>query len=372
MAWHVLTSTYFDLERFRSDRRNDLTPEHLVTMIAGDLEATLHLPLESTAGRPALRDRFGALFYGRPHNWELARRVKKTMVPGDQVYATGDDAGVPLALLCVLSGSRSIPVATNMTDPARFRSRAIGCFLSLALDRFLVLLPTQTQVNEVRKSRGWRRSIAVSIDSQTDTRFFRPSDDVKLAKERPLIVSCGAEQRDYQVLADALGTEDVDVRVCLASPNLNAKTRITIPDPIPSNFEIRHYSFADLRQLYQTADVVVVPLLENRYSAGLTTILEAAACGAPVIATDSAGLIGSMINRGLLVGVPPANSVALREAVLDDLANPVRATERARNARHTVVDELSSTRYRMRLERLLRSLIGDTPVPLGDVEATAV
>ena len=88
-----------------------------------------------------------------------------------------------------------------------------------------------------------------------------------------------------------------------------------------------HLDSTQLRELYSTADVSLVP--SRREPFGLVAI-EALACGCPVIATNQGGLT-DIINDdvGTLVGVEDANGLA--EAIYKELHHPDR-TQRGKNA----------------------------------------
>lgn len=356
-VWRLVTSTYFDFEMIESQRAADRLPEHLVPLIAADLGADIHQPRSlEERGRPALVDRLGALIYGEPQHWETARRLRRVLERDDRVLASGCDAGVPVALVAIATGRRRMPLAFTMIDPTRTRSRIVSRFLALLMTRLVIFVPAAQQVEALRAGVGRRLVDVAVLGAQTDPAFFRPADPPAAQPVRPLVVGCGAEQRDYALLAEATANLDLDVRVCLASPNLSASTRYTMPSVPPDNFHVDYYSFAELRSLYQRSQMVVVPLLDNPYSAGLTTILEAVACGRPVVTTRSVGVINELIDGDLIIGVEPGDEDGLRAAIADVLARPEPARERAGRAHQHLIENLSSDRYRQNLRQALTAL----------------
>jgi len=88
-----------------------------------------------------------------------------------------------------------------------------------------------------------------------------------------------------------------------------------------------HLDVKQLRDLYSTADVCVVP--SRREPFGLVAI-EALACGAPVIATNQGGL-PDIIDDDVGALVPVEDAAALSAAIVRELYRPDRA-ERGRNA----------------------------------------
>ena len=349
MAWHVLASSPFDVADFESKSKSDEKPEHLLPVIAERLGAPVHQPEPE---KVTVLDRLGAVVYGQPQHWAQARSVYRQLHRGDAVFSVGCDAGVPLALLCGL-GRKDVSFAIGFADPRRTRSRYLGWAVALLVKRLLVIVAIDQMATDVRHSFGRRAEDVFVLEGAIDCKFFRPSEG-RTDNLKPLIVSCGAEQRDYVTMARALDGLEVDAKVCFASPNLSGKTRFTKPDPIPNWMEFRYFDFTALRDLYQRADVTVIPLLENRYSAGLTSFLEAVACGSPIVVTESPGIIQSFIDQGLVVGVPTGDEQALHTAVAKVLENPEAARSRADEARRHLIARYSSTRFLERLDQVLQ------------------
>ncbi|OQW30922.1 MAG: glycosyl transferase family 1 [Nitrospira sp. SG-bin1] len=96
----------------------------------------------------------------------------------------------------------------------------------------------------------------------------------------------------------------------------------------------------DMPMVFGNAAIVVLP----SYREGLpVSLLEAAACGKPIIATDVPGcreVVRHRIN-GLLV--PPRNAVALADAIVMLLMSPQLRSELGCRGREIVVKEFSST-----------------------------
>ena len=348
MAWHVLSSTSFDFDRFARESKADTLPHHLLPLIAERLDADIHQPDDA---KPSLLDRLGGFVYAGPSHWRLARRVYGLLDDGDSVYTAGCDSGIPLALLCGLR-RRPVSFAIAFADPTRRRSRVLIQILLLLSVRLTAIVTTEDQARQVREVFGARIGSVHAIEGQTDCNFFRPADE-PVDNEPALVAGCGVEQRDYATMAAALEGLPVEATVCFVSPNRTAKTRFTMPDPVPANIDFRHLEFLELRRLYQEADLLVLPLLENRYSAGLTTLFEAIACGAPVVVTESPGTIQTLIDDELVLGVPVGDSTAMRAAIRQILDDPPAAARRTVDARARVLQRFSAASYLDRLERVL-------------------
>ena len=85
----------------------------------------------------------------------------------------------------------------------------------------------------------------------------------------------------------------------------------------------RRYDYAGLRDLYASSTMIVVPVYETDFQAGMTTILEAMAMGKPLIATRTTGQSDWLID-GVTNGlcVPPGVVDALRYSIERLLTDP--------------------------------------------------
>lgn len=356
MGWHVLSSTNFDFDRFARESEADTLPHHLLPKIAERLGARIHQP-DADAG--TLFDRLASRIYGRPEHWALARKVYRQLEDGDAVYAAGCDIGIPLALLCAVR-RRNVRFAVAFIHPGRTRTKILGWVLALTSLTLTAVVTTNDQADALKKSFGRRLAGVHAIHGQTDCDFFRPAE-TRTTNSRPLIASCGVEQRDYATMSTALADADVQAVVCFASPNRTSKTRYTMPSEVSPNFEFELLEFADLRNLYQRADLVVLPLLYNQYSAGLTTLFEAIACGAPVVVTETPGMIEELVGEGLVVGVPVGDTEAMGQAVEEVLSEPEVALARAERARKVVLERYSATSFLDLIQGILVEV--ESPLP---------
>jgi glycogen(starch) synthase len=93
---------------------------------------------------------------------------------------------------------------------------------------------------------------------------------------------------------------------------------------------VGHLSDRELRATLAAADAVVLP---SRYEPFGIVALEAAAAGAPLVASAAGGLAEVVVDGRTGVSFPPGNVAALAEAVHTVLADPAAARVRARAAR---------------------------------------
>lgn len=343
-ARFIVTSSAFDFDAFRARRAADVGPGHAMDALAQCLGAEIVQPDSTSARR---RDRLGSFITGQPQHWALARTLASSLKTGDLVYAAGDDSGLPIGLLAA-ARRRKIKLAIFYSAPNRPRARLLTKLVArLGID-LLPIAGADDKVASLTDLGLPRKGLLAS--EQTDAGFFRPERGPtergeSEAAPTPVVTSCGLEQRDYATMVDALDGLDVDIKICAVSPNFTSDTVVAMPETVPDNLEMRRFEFAELRALYQGAAVTVIPLLENHYSAGMTTMMEAIACGSPVVITANPGLASDFAEQDLVIGVPPGDPSAMRAAVADVLDDPVVARERAKRARAFVLRNHSSTRY---------------------------
>lgn len=168
------------------------------------------------------------------------------------------------------------------------------------------------------------------IPHGVDTDFFRPPE-----AERPglsgsnqgfRLLAVGHWLRDYDAAFAAmrrLAEEAPDLTLDVVCPaELNHK--------LPDNVTLRSgLSDEELRALYQEADALFMPLKDATAN---NAILEAMACGLPVISTDVGG-VAEAVGPAAAVMAPPGDVDALCAALRDLRGDPMRRRAMGRAAR---------------------------------------
>jgi glycosyltransferase involved in cell wall biosynthesis len=113
-------------------------------------------------------------------------------------------------------------------------------------------------------------------------------------------------------------------------------------------------SSVELRDLYRNAAVVVVPLMNVDWPAGVTSLFEAQACGRPVVVSASEGILDSL-EPGTALVVPCGDAKALREAVLRLIANPAEAAALARAGHESVLRDRTLDQFVARITETCRA-----------------
>jgi glycosyltransferase involved in cell wall biosynthesis len=322
---HIVLGRSLNLANIHRDALEALSPDHNMWMLSQRWQATVHTPDQETISP---LDKLGAKLMGTPTQWALARRLAKTLTAADSVYCTGEDVGFPLAALLARKPDRpkiSLCVHNVARPKAKLFFQLFG--LGSVIHRYAIVAPRQ--LHFLRDSLGVPESNLAQLPDQTDTNFFKPGlPTPNFRGDRSLIVSVGLEQRDYRTLAAATHSLPIDVKISGFSSDAKALAN-SFPEVLPANMEQRFYSWPDLLALYRSASLVVVSLHENRYLAGITTIMEAMACRRPVIVTATEGLGEYAHLPGILTQVQPGDSAGLQRAIQDALAHPERTEEQA-------------------------------------------
>jgi glycosyltransferase involved in cell wall biosynthesis len=294
----------------------------------------------------------------------------------DAILTDGEHIGIPLAALLKLARARVAHVTIGHRITAS-KKRPFFRWLKVQTHISRIALHARAQFELGTQELGIPAAKLALVPYQVDTDFWCPQP---VAEER-VICSAGLEFRDYPTLMNAV--EGLDVQVVIGAASHWSKRRNTAEKVVqPSNVVVDKFDYLALRQQYARSAVVVVPLDDTDFQAGVTTILEAMAMGKPVIVTHSRGQTdvvedrravtrGSSprerpqsLFRGLAesVGVevepsgfyvPPSDPEALRRAIVYMLDHP-DARQRLGAAGRRMVSKLATVdQYADRLYQLV-------------------
>jgi glycosyltransferase involved in cell wall biosynthesis len=239
----------------------------------------------------------------------------------DAILTDGEHIGLPLGFLLKLSRSRTAHVT-------------IGHRLSAPKKRaFFRRLGVHTHIQRIAVHSTLQRDIAINelgipaeqvhvVPYQVDPDYWRPQPGVD---EERLVVSAGLEHRDYPTLFRAV--DGMDARVVIGAASHWSRQRNTAEGPgLPSNVEVGSFGYLALRDLYARAAVVVVPLFDVDFQAGVTTILEAMAMGKPVVVTHTQGQFDVVEDRRAATrgSLPRIRPVSLLRAMAREAGEDVK------------------------------------------------
>lgn len=267
----------------------------------------------------------------------------------DAVLSDSEHVGIPLGLL-MAAGRKQIPhlvIGHHLTS--RFKPALLRLTNGPGITRFV--LHSTLQRDAVTRL-GIRADRLTLLPYHADIDFWHPQGT---PGDPSLVVAAGREHRDYATLASATGDLRARVVVGLGSRHSPGSSCL-LPAQFPANHATGFLDHASLREAYDAAAVVVVPLQDNDFQAGVTTLLEAMAMGKAIVVTATAGmreLIDDGVN-GLLV--PPGSAAAMRESIQLLLDNPKKREALAKNARETAMARFSLEAYAAELAAQLSEL----------------
>lgn len=350
MKYHLALGSSLDLESINREAQLGKRPRHIMWNLSRVLGAAVH----TLRDEPILPvDRLRARVISLPEHWALARKLAKQLHGEDVVYCNGEDIGLPLAILCGAKPNRP-KIISFFHSANRLRVRATLKFFRLEEKIDIFVSNAESQFNQLRQTLCLPESRFFYLSEQTDVRFFCPGP-VSVGKPRPIIASAGLEWRDYKILAAATADLDLDVKISGFSRDARPLAK-SFPKTMPANMTRRYYEWTELVQLYRDADIVVVSLFKGDASSGVTTLIEAMACGRPVIATQTKGLADYLQTPGTVIPVAPGDLKGLKAAIAHLLNTPQVAEEQAKHAYEMVSEHHNSEQYVEKLTALLRSV----------------
>ncbi len=126
---------------------------------------------------------------------------------------------------------------------------------------------------------------------------------------------------------------------------------------------------ADTAPYYRAMDLMVLPSWREGFP---NVVLEAAACGIPVITTVSTGSRDSVVPEVTGLLIPRGNPVAIREAVLRLLRNPIRRRLMGLAARAWVLEHYPHERVLGLVTAYYKSLLRPRVSAILPIEVTAL
>jgi glycosyltransferase involved in cell wall biosynthesis len=274
----------------------------------------------------------------------------------DVVLSDGEHVGIPLALAMRARRSTTphLVIGHHLGNPRKapiFR----WAKAHRRMDRVLVHSPNQI---ELLQRLGFSRRQLHLVSYGVDTEYWAPGS---CPEDADLILSTGRDHRDHQTLIDAVaGTARLFVTDNSAhSPQAHRRG----PQAWPDWVERRALSHLELRDRYDRATVVVVPLLPAQYPFGISSLLEAMSMAKPVVVSDTEGLRGIVEHERTGLVVPPGDPIALRRAVRYLLEDAQAREDLGRSARAAVLERFSLDQFVDELARHFDELAGTSRAP---------
>jgi glycosyltransferase involved in cell wall biosynthesis len=253
----------------------------------------------------------------------------------DVVFSDGEHVGIPMAL-AMLATSRSRPhlvVGHNVLRSSKrhlirmlARDKAISC----------IVVHSREQLHRLTAEVGLSPTRVTFIPYGIDTDFWRPLP----VEEEALVLSPGRERRDHHTLSEACqGLRETVFITGASAHSPHAKHR----EPVawPSNFARGAVDYAKLRDLYARSRVVVIPLLDSGFAAGITTLLEAMAMGKAVVVTGTPAMTEVVQEDKTALVVRPGDPGQMQQAIRYLIAHPEVRERMGQRARKVVGQQYS-------------------------------
>ncbi|MBV7332999.1 glycosyltransferase family 4 protein [Chloroflexi bacterium TSY] len=253
------------------------------------------------------------------------------------VYSTSEKLAIPWAILSSIIKAEQPHIVMAHRLSSSFKKQFFRMW-PIHKTFSHVISNSHAQIDYAVNRLGLPESRADFVYHNVDQQFFRPlALDVE-----DFILTVGLEQRDYELLFQALTGTNIRLVVVASSPwstrgiDIASTANVTV---------LSHIPYTELRSLYARARLVVVPLFDIDYAAGSTTLLEAMAMGKSVIVTQTKGIADYVIHDETGVYVPPADANALREAILSLWHCPIKQHRLSMNARQVVEESMNIDVY---------------------------
>jgi glycosyltransferase involved in cell wall biosynthesis len=213
-----------------------------------------------------------------------------------------------------------------------------------------VICVSQAQAEFAVSNMAFPTSDVDFVYDKVDHRFFRPDHN----QDGDYILAIGQEQRDYKTLVDAINGTGFKLVIVASSPWSQFNLEI-IEKPDVSL--VSKISYTELRDLYNGAEMILVPLFENNYGAGLNTLLEAMAMAKPLIITRTEGIENYIQHGETGLYASPGDPTELRDHVLRLRDDSKERKRLGSNARQVIEDQMNIDLYVEKIAEIIGSYI---------------
>lgn len=318
----------------------------LARVLGADVLDLSNVHADATARR---LDRF--VRRGAGHAWLASRLASRY----ETIFSDGEHIGLLLGVALARKRYRPRHIMIGHSLSAR-KKRPLAALAREGIDNLIVHSDAQLEfaINTLR----FDPADVYLLPYQVDVDFWQRDS----ARQELMIASAGLEQRDYATFLDAV--KDLPLGAIMAGASHWSRTKNRLNrKKLPANTILDSYDYLGLRDLYSRARMVVVPVRDVDFQAGITTILEAMAMRKAVIVTHARGqretVVGPLWAAGQTtwpshgpspegctgIYVPPRDAEALRSAIVYLVERPEVAAVLGTNGRRRVEERLSIDRY---------------------------
>lgn len=272
--------------------------------------------------------------------WALALLAALRARDYDNLYATGEDVGLPLAMMMRSMRLRrrlTLVVHNGDTPKRRALFRAVG---HGAFKQVIALTSSQRELL-VHAGRLPPEKVHF-VPTWIDQRFFAPSAELP----GDYALSVGMENRDYPTLFAAVVGLSSRFHVVGSgfSPGAGYAPAAGLRQQEGFSFS-SGCSFRELRDLYQRARLVLVPVKPASYAAGVTCLLEGMSMGKAIVVADTVGL-SDYVKPGVSAFVyRPGDASDLRRTLAQAWHDEARLREMGAHNRRWTETDINTDRY---------------------------
>ncbi|TDN70090.1 glycosyltransferase [Paraburkholderia sp. BL10I2N1] len=290
-------------------------------------------------------------------------RNRDEILRSDVIWTHTEHEYLSVALLLLLKGRKASPALLAQSVWLLDKWPEYGALRRWAYRKLIARADVLTTLASENAAlcRTYLDRDAVHVFYGLNTRDFPVQVPTQWEPHTPLrIAAIGNDRdRDWETLINAFGND--------ARYTVRLATRRRIPASLrASNVDIAPAAgLKKQRELYDWADVIVVPLRPNTHASGITVMLEAAAVGKPMIVTD-VGALQDYFTASQAAYVPPFDPAALRDAAEGLVAAPQDALRLAQAAaRQLVSRDLTTQEFARQHVRITQDLLQRRASPRG-------
>jgi len=270
----------------------------------------------------------------------------------DLAVCWDERTGLPAALRSGVPGEPPTALGVIWATEPDARLNAAGSFLARrSLKQAAAVWTLSTgQLPVLESTWGVDRSRLHFVRMGIDEQFWQSSG---AEPESGLVVGAGNDRhRDHALLVEAMA----QVRRA-GHPSACLELVTQTPIDVPSEVGVRHHylSHVEMRNLYARAAVVAVVVKPNLHVSGMSVLLEAMACGRPVVATNTPGMADYVADGETGLLVPPGDADALAAAVASLLAEPERAGALGQAGRRRIESDFTTPHLASQLADVSRA-----------------
>jgi glycosyltransferase involved in cell wall biosynthesis len=270
----------------------------------------------------------------------------------DLIVASGENIGIPLLLYAhrkrILTPLFIITHGTFFSKP--WFSAAMKVASGLHHVHFLCL---SAALQNILVGFGLPADQVHNAGYGVDINFFYGPIGTMACRR---VVSAGTAMRDYRTLLKA--TEGLDTEITIAADSEWFPRPVDVDYPLPDHVEIRSFTnYINVRKLYDSASIVVVPLSAARRACGYAVISEAMAMGKAIVATQTEGHSDFLEDGISGYYVAPGDVAELRTKIRLLLDNPDVARRMGTAGRQKARAEFSLSTYCQRMEQIIYTVV---------------